>query len=646
MRQREAGRAPASRVSGLSCAQMHDIAEFLSKHDPFSGVDEETLEALAARAEVEYHAAGTTIFKQGERPQAKVRVVRRGMVELVDRGRVLDLLGEGELFGHPSMLSGLPTGFEARAHEDCLVYALRAGDVKPLLARPSGLQFVARSLLRRRKPGAADEADVASAETAQQPARDLVRRPPVIVTPETTLREAARRMDAEHASSVLVRDGADELGIVTDGDLRSRVVAGDVSADAPVTEAMTAPLFTVEPEQTGADVMLTMLDHDIRHVPVLSSPSEVLGVIVGIDLVAAESRTPFVLRREIAAAKDQRELREAAARLRSTVVALHRAKLAPAQTSQVISAVADAMVRRMIELAIESEGSPPTDFAWLTLGSHGRREPVPSSDLDSGMSWDDPGERDPTGSGPRRVISAEQTARYMHAVAERVANLLRVVGWKLDPHGVTATGKFSASSIEAWRRAIGSWLSHPGDEPVLIATSILLDGRVLQGPQRLDPKPAFFETGHRAALLRSMLRLALAQKPPTGFMRDIVVEHTGEHRGTFDIKHGGLLPVVDLARYGGLKAGTTATATPERLRAGGEAGALEPAQARILEEAFDLFTVLRLEHQVQQIEAGAEPDDHLDPKKLNPLTRRYLRDAFREVASVQKSLAGELTLTS
>ena len=54
--------------------------------------------------------------------------------------------------------------------------------------------------------------------------------------------------------------------------------------------------------------MLTMLDHDIRHVPVFSPRSEVLGVIVAIDLVAAETRSPFVLRRAIAKARNKREL--------------------------------------------------------------------------------------------------------------------------------------------------------------------------------------------------------------------------------------------------------------------------------------------------------------------------------------------------
>ena len=621
---------------------MHDIAEVLKAHDPFSEVGEEVLERLAENTEVEFFAAGTVILKQGERPQTRVRVVRRGAVELVDRGRVLDLLGEGELFGHPSMLSGLPTGFEARAHEDSLTYSLAAPDVLPLLARRSSLSYLARSLLRRRKPGAADEANVAGPEMAQQPARELIRRQPLIVGPSVSLREAARRMVEEGVSSVLVRSDGGELGIVTDSDLRTRVVAGGVPADAPVSEVMTAPIATVGADQTGADVMLMMLDNDVHHVPVLSPRSEVLGVVVGVDLVSAEARTPFVLRRTIAEAKTKEELRDAATGLPSTVIALHRADLAPAQISQLISVVGDALIRRMIELAIELEGPPPAEFAWLSLGGHGRREPVPSSDVDSGMSWKDPTGPDPLESDARGAVASRSAREHMHAIAADVADCLGVVGWRVDPHGVNATDEFSASSIGEWRSAIEHWLVHPEDNKVLIATSILLDGRTVYGPEALNPKPFFYESQHRPTLVAWMLRLALSAKPPTGFMRDIVVEHSGEHRGTLDIKHGGLLPITDLARYAALKAGIEVTSTVERLRAAGEAGAFDPAHARTLEEAHDLFTSLRLEHQVHQLEQGVEPDDYLDPRRLNSLTRRYLRDAFREVAAVQKSLAGEL----
>ena len=201
-----------------------------------------------------------------------------------------------------------------------------------------------------------------------------------------------------------------------------------------------------------------------------------------------------MLRRAIAEAKNADELAEIASRLRSTVVALHGARLSTAQISQVISVVADALIRRMIDFAVEIEGWPPVEFAWLQLGSHGRREPVLSSDLDSGMSWRDIPEGKEI-SGPRRVLAGEQTESYMHAVAEHVARTVRTLGWKLDPHGVNATGSFSASSIEDWADAITGWLSHPDHETVLIAASILLDSRVNYGDGSLNPKPILCDEG-------------------------------------------------------------------------------------------------------------------------------------------------------
>jgi CBS domain-containing protein len=622
---------------------MHDIAEFLGGRDPFSGLDEAALEELAAKTEVEFFPAGTMITPQGKLSQGRIRVVRRGSVELVDRDAAVDLLGEGEMFGHPSVLSGLPAKYGARAREDTLCYSLPAEDVVPLLGRPSSLRFLTRSLLARNRERV-DEIPAPSPEVAQQPASALIRRPPVICPADTTLREAATLMGARQASSIIVELGHGNYGILTDSDLRSKVVAGRLSPDDPVSSAMTTPLFGVTEKQTGADVMMTMIDRDIRHVPVFSPRSEVLGVIVAIDLVAAETGSPFVLRRSIAKARSKRELTDAAARLNPTVVALQRAELAPSHISEVISAVADALIGRMIALAVESQGPPPAEFCWLSLGSHGRREPVPSSDVDSGMAWRDIPEQDPLSAEPRRRLASARTADYMGGIAASVADCVRVLGWRLDPHGVTASSAFSASSIEDWQRAIERWMAHPSDNRVLIATSILLDGRIIYGPsQGIDVKQLLFETGSRQVLERWMLRLALAAKPPTGFMHDIVVDGAGERKGTFDIKHGGLLPVVDLARYAALRAGSRVTPTIERLRLAAAEGILEPTEARILEQAYELFSALRLEHQVEQLEDGREPDDRIDPRQLDPLTRRYLRDAFREVAAVQRSLTGDLS---
>src|SRR6476660_8940671 len=149
---------------------------------------------------------------------------------------------------------------------------------------------------------------------------------------------------------------------------------------------------------------------------------------------------------------------------------------------------------------------------------------------------------------------------------------------------------------------------------------------------------------HNPNLLRLLARLALSFRPPTGFLRDFVVEHSGERKGQLDIKHGGLIPIVDLARWAGMAAGLASAPTLERLRAAEAAGTMESAEAQTLTEAFGFIFSLRLDHQVEQLRRGSVPDDFIDPKTLNPLARSYLREAFRAVASVQANLSAELSL--
>ena len=140
--------------------------------------------------------------------------------------------------------------------------------------------------------------------------------------------------------------------------------------------------------------------------------------------------------------------------------------------------------------------------------------------------------------------------------------------------------------------------------------------------------------------------MGLAPRPPTGFLRDVVVEHSGEHRGRFDIKNRGLRPLVNLARYGAVAAGSRVTGTLERLRVAEAAGVFSRETAASLDDAFELLMALRLDHQVDALRAGRPPDDFIDPRALSPLARRYLRDAFRAIAAIQRTLGNELEFST
>ncbi|MGN6379580.1 MAG: putative nucleotidyltransferase substrate binding domain-containing protein [Gaiellales bacterium] len=612
---------------------MHDIADFLGSVPPFDALDPERLEQVAAACAIEFVPSGQTIYVQGAPPATEARVIRRGAVELIDQGQVVDLLGEGEMFGHASVLSSDPLGLTVRAHEDTLCYVIPAEVIRPVLAHPSAIRYVVRSIGGRFEMRVRDMPTQPRADPAVRQVGELVRSPAVVVAPGTPVRDAASRMAEAGSSSVLV-ELPDGLGILTDRDLRTRVVAAGAAPDTPVSEVMSAPARTVTADRGGVDVLLEMLDRGVRHFPVIDAHRRLVGVISDTDLMAVETRTPFHLRSAIARAADVDDLATAAAQLPATVVSLHDARTAPEVISRVITTVHDALTRRLLEFAEASLGHPDVPYTWFALGSFARREAYPSSDQDSALAWAGPDDD-------------QQLRRWMRELGEMVVANLERCGVPSCPQGVVASRPLFARSIDEWERVARSWLDDPDQEKALILVSVLVDGRAVWAADVAGDRlqSVFADARDRPRLLRLLERFALAHRPPTGFFRDFVVEHDGEHKGRLDIKRGGVLPVADLARAAGMAAGVSSATTVQRLQAAAAGGTMSERDAADLRDAFELFSELRMEHQVARLRGGETPDDHIDVTQLSRLTRTYLKEALRAVARVQRGLGAIMSLT-
>jgi CBS domain-containing protein len=272
-------------------------------------------------------------------------------------------------------------------------------------------------------------------------------------------------------------------------------------------------------------------------------------------------------------------------------------------------------------------------MAWLTLGSVARREAMPSSDVDSALSWSDllP---DPHG-GERTRDTA------LMDLASRVHRTLSECGLPADSNGAVASSPRFARSASQWRTAAAHWLSNPfGDrgnpagDSGLIMSSLLVDGRVVWGNRELHTVPQVYRTlaeDHPDAL-RLQLRDALAGRARLRSLRDVLARRGG----TFDLKAHAITPIVNLARWGGLSVGLASASTPARLAAASGNGLLADHDVKILTEVFDLLQRLRLGHQIAQVEAGVPPGDVLVMAELSALERSLLGDGVREIAAVQR----------
>jgi CBS domain-containing protein len=200
--------------------------------------------------------------------------------------------------------------------------------------------------------------------------------------------------------------------------------------------------------------------------------------------------------------------------------------------------------------------------------------------------------------------------------------------------------------IDAWVAQVVSWMRDPGIQGSIL-TSIAFDYRRVAGDLDVDARlDALVPTiaGSHPIYLRHLAARALDHRPPTGFVRDFVVERHGENAGRLDVKHGGIQIVTSLGRLWALRGGRSEKRTLARLQAAVETGQIQEAAAHALDESFRLLWQIRLDHQAAQVRAGEPPDDFVDPSSIGPIARRGLKEAFRIIEREQRGVGLEFGL--
>lgn len=460
-----------------------------------------------------------------------------------------------------------------------------------------------------------------------RPLRTFLKRALVSCAAETTIAEGARIMARADTASVVVLADGRAIGILTDTDLRTRVVAAGRDGGVPVREVMSAPVLTVRAEQAAIDAVLVMLDRDIHHVVVVDDRGLAIGVIADSDMLAAEAAEPLFVARRVGRATDVEELRAAYAAFPEHARALFDRGVAPDALTEILSSNLERVVVRTHELAIATLGAPPVPYSWIVMGSHARRETTLRTDQDNALVWSD-------------TTSADAEA-YFGRLADTVVASLERIGLPRCVGGVVAASPEWRGPLRAWRTRLGAWLERPEPDAVLRGV-IAFDLRASAGDAGIveELRGWLLERTPSAHRFQAHLaRAALERRPPLTVLGNISVERRGPLAGTFDAKHRALDPVVQGARLLALEAGLPEVRTTDRLAAAAQRGILPAGDARDVGAAFTDVQRERVRHQLDLIARGREPGHRVRPADLPAPERAQLREALHAIARFLDGLA-------
>jgi len=602
----------------MNDAQRTEIREFLSQHQPFAALADDQLSAVCERARLASFSVGECPLVEDGPIATDLFVIRSGAMELVHDGEVIDVLEPGESFGHTSLLTGMAPTFTVRAEEDSICIMFGLGEALTVLGSPEGARW--HAIADRNRLTRTGHTVHALPQIDTTLVGSLVLRPPLFCEPHTSIREGALLLgEREHRALLVNTPGG--LGIVTDAELRARVVGGDVPADAPLVEVARVPVRSVPADTLAIDATIDMLDAGADHLVVIGDVGRPIGVISVSDLAGLDTHSPFALRHAILTARDEDAVVEAGLKARRLFRWLFDAGLSSASLSRVLTLQCDAITTRLLNLSIARHGPAPAAWAWLALGSGARREFTLGSDQDNALSYDDAdGDVDP----------------YFERLGKEVNDGLRRCGFDQDPNGVLAGSDRWRMSQSGWLATFEDCLTAP-DNSRLIRATVAFDFRQSCGPLQVTPPlvQQLLRAREHPGFVRQLGRVTASYRPPLSFRGQISPNSDGK----VDIKRGGIIPVVNLARFHALTNGITISNTVDRLRASRDTGVLEAEPADELLEAFEIICRVRFTHHAECVDAGTKIDDLIALRKLTPIQQRELRDVFRSIARAQKRLS-------
>ncbi|MEI6725936.1 MAG: DUF294 nucleotidyltransferase-like domain-containing protein [Actinomycetes bacterium] len=591
---------------------LEDVATFLSGVEAFKTLSRDELLRIAASVTYRRVRTGEAMIVEGGLPGTQLFVLRDGTLDLLRRESLVTVMTAGELLGYPSLLTHTAPAFTVRARSDCTLYCIPGDLGVELLSREDGVRWLAASQGEALLYAARSLSPLP--EVQMLPVTAVVRGTPPLCEPETTIGAAAELMSAAGRSAVLVRS-REGLGIVTDADLRKKVVAGGVSRDAPVSAIMSAPVHTIRSDTLAAEASIAMLTLGVNHLPVLAHDGTVVGMVSAGDLMSLEARSPFALRRSLQGARDEDELASAASDIATLFVDLLDARLDAPLICRVLTVLHDCLTARLLELAFERHGAPAVDYAWLVFGSAARNELTLASDQDNGLAYADTD--DPA------------VGEYFGRVAQDVNDGLARCGFEADAHGVLAGAQIWHRTLRSWTRVFSGFLDAE-DVKLVLNASVCFDYRQAAGQLYVTQAltDLMREAHAHPRFMQSLARLGSDYHPQVSGFRQRLDR-------VLDIKQGALLPIQNLARYHAFARGITIQATLDRLAAICAVDAEGAECDRTLREAYLTLKQLQLEHHAEAVRAGRKLDNVIDTEALRPLARANLQEALRAVAAAQ-----------
>lgn len=613
---------------------IHDrVAHFLTKWPPFHLLDSDQLKIVAKSISIRYFDKDETLFKEGEAPDNHFYLVHQGSIRITSgsHNQLIDICDEGDLFGIRALIAKDNYAATAQAAERTLLYLIPVDPgFRLLFENPESAKyfteaFASGKVLTGTPFRAAGLVFNQQSETLGASGIHTMtlngEKKVIRCHPDEPIRNAALMMSRSNVGSIIITDNEEcPAGMVTNRDLRDHIATGEISPDDPIRHIMTHPVNTAGNHLPLIHYQTMMMKHRIHHICITEDGSDqtsVLGIISEHDLLLEQNHHPAVILRELSESSDIKSLKKLIHRCRNLFQNYLSQNMPAAQLLQVSTEIYDHLFIHLIRNSLSNAGNAPCKYAWISLGSLGRKEQLLMTDQDHAL-----------------IIENPDHMETFLRVAEEVTSQLEEIGFPRDPAGIIASNPDWCIGLNRWKEIFKKWIKQP-EPDALLHSAIFFDFRVISGDTGLgnELRSHLFEKLPKSSLFLSMMAKNAVETPaPLSFFRNFLLEKDGQHKDQFDLKLRALLPLVDMARIMALQNGIAETSTINRYR---QLAELDPNNKTLLKEASDAFEFL-LALRFRFGYTNSDTGRYIRPDQLSKIEKVQLKEIFHTISELQK----------
>jgi CBS domain-containing protein len=617
-----------------------DTIRFLRKIPPFQFLDDSILQRVSKNARKTVYPKDTIILQQDGQPSEYLRVIRKGGVKVyrtTETGEeiVIDFRGEGDTFGFLSLIGKDKAKANIIATEDTVCYLLDKETVKSLIETSSIFtEYFLKSHLAKyidKSFGGKENKSLlfGSADSILFKTRvdDIGLKDIITVEEFRTIKESAKIMSQNKISSLIIINGEQQpSGIVTDRDLREKVVAAGRDVSEPIRNIMTSPLIRVDTSDFCFEAVIKMIKNNIHHIVVMEK-GFLKGILTNHDILVLQGTSPLSVVRDIEAQNTIEGLIPESGNINKIIALLLKEGAKASNITGIITEINDRLLKKILAISENKFGPPPVPYCWIVFGSEGRKEQTYRTDQDNAIIYIDPVTED----------QKEAARGYFHKFSEFARDALLQCGFPLCHGNYMASNPTWRQPLNVWKDYFSQWISTPTPDAVL-ASCILFDFRPVHGDSSLaEHLREHLQTKlkNQDMFLKLMAQLTINLRPPIGLFKGFIVEKTGKHKNKLNLKFTCLAPLVNIVRLFSLETYIPETSTLDRLHALKAIHAIVGEFGEELEHAFEFLTMLKIRHQHEQIQQGQEPDNFINPKALSNFEQKVFKESCQAIFKIQ-----------